>query len=112
MPVMHKELSILTVEHPAERRMLAALGVVLAMFTAGYLYCVSASVMNVIARKEATAKAASLESSIGSLEQEYFELAQSVTPASGESLGLAPVEQTAYIRRQHTVATALSSDEI
>jgi hypothetical protein len=109
---MHKELSILTIEHPAERRIRSILVLMLLALTLGYLYCVSASVMNVIARKEAVAKAASLESSIGSLEQDYFELAQTVTPASGERLGLSPVAHTAYVHKPSAVASALSNNEI
>lgn len=106
------ELSILTAEHPAERRVFVALVAMLAVLLAGYLYCVSASVLNVIARKEAVAKSASLESAIGALEQEYFSYANDVTPATGATLGLAPVVETSYVHRPGAVASAISSDEV
>lgn len=101
---MHKELSILTIEHPLERQARIALLALLAFFIMGYLYCVSSSVLNVIARKEAAGKAAQLESRIGQREQDYFKVAESVTPEAGAALGLAPVAQTDYVRVQGAVA--------
>ena len=111
--ILHKELSFLTVEHPMERRLFSMLAITLAVLTVGYLYCVASSVLNVIARKEAVARATALESTIGGLEQEYLALSQEVTPASGTSLGLVPVAHTAYVRRPSTVGVAnVASDEI
>jgi hypothetical protein len=101
---MHKELSILTIEHPLERQARIALLALLAVFIIGYLYCVSSSVLNVIARKEAAGRAAQLEGRIGQREQEYFRIAEGVTPEAGIALGLAPVAQTDYVRVQGAVA--------
>lgn len=112
MHALTHDISILTAEHPAERRVLTGLIIALAVFSAAYLYCISASVLNVIARKEAVARAATLESSIGSLEQEYFASAASVTPSSGETLGLSPIADVSYVHRPSAVASAVSSDEI
>lgn len=110
---MHTELSILTVEHPLERHMLSILSFALVLMLAGYLYFVTASILNVVARKEALATARSLESSIGSLEQEYLALSEQVTPQSGASLGLAPIAHTAYVRRPGALGAAtIARDEI
>ena len=101
----------LAVEHPAERfisRALIALLVVLALW---YLYFVSASVLNIMARKEAMAQSASIEASIGSLEGQYFALQQSITPQSAIGLGLSPVESTDYVDRPGNVGIADTATE-
>src|SRR5207253_549072 len=76
----------LALEHPAEvltRRILLTL---LALLMCGYLYFVTTSVLNVIARKEALSNTATLQGAIGGLEQKYFELSQGVTPERAGSL--------------------------
>ena len=104
--VIHKRLPILAVEHPLERRLLTFFfGLLIVVFFA-YLYFVAASVMNIVARKEADARATNLQGSIGTLEQKYFELSQALTPESASTLGLAPVSQTAYVYRPGNAASA------
>ena len=109
---MHTELSILTIEHPLERRILSMLSFVLVFMLAGYLYLVTSSILNIVARKEALANARSLESGIGSLEQEYLALSEQVSPEFGVLLGLAPISHTAYVRRPGSLSAAISRDEI
>ncbi len=96
----------LATEHPFERRALSILSVVLAVLVGAYLYFVAASILNVMARSEATRQSAAIESSIGSLEQRYLALSQEVSPQAGQALGLAPVAETSYVYRPGNAATA------
>ncbi len=100
-------------EYPVERRLLYYLSIALAVLFSGYLYFVSASVLNVIARKEAVRKTAEIRSVIGSLEQRYFELSEDMTPETARRLGLSAVPQTSYVYRPGTVGLATGrTDEI
>lgn len=101
----HRGVS-LSLEHPAERLVLRVLSIALLALVCGYLYFVSASVLNVIARKEALARVVVIQGSIGGLEQEYFKLSQSVTAQTGEALGLSPVGQPKYVYRPGNVGAA------
>jgi len=96
---MHTTIAILSIEHSAERHILRALLLVLALLACGYLYFVAASVLNVIASREASAQASRIETSIGSLEERYFTLAQSITPQEGESLGYVHIANESFIYR-------------
>lgn len=96
----------LSLEHPAERIILRVLSILLLASIAGYLYFVSASILNVIARKEALSSVAVIQGSIGGLEQNYFELSSGISPASGSSLGLAPVAHQSYVYRPGNVGAA------
>ena len=89
----------LSLEHPRERFILRALGVTLAALICAYLYFVTASVLNVIASREAETQVSSIQSKIGSLEQQYLTLSQAADPQEGASLGLSPVEKTHYVYR-------------
>jgi len=93
----------LTVEHPAERFIRQGLFVTLVVLICAYGYFVTASILNVIARKEAIAQSASLESTVALLERDYYALAAAVKPDQGARLGLAPVSDTKYVRRPGTV---------
>lgn len=78
----------------------------LALISSLYLYFVAASVLNIIAKKEAASNSASLQSAIGQLEGEYFSLSQSVTPEAALSLGLTPLSQTSYVFEAGNTAAA------
>lgn len=98
--------TILTMEHPLEpvfRKGLFAAFFVLVLL---YLYLVFASVLNVIASKEASSNAARLEGVVGTREQEYLAMSQFVTPETGAEIGLAPVETPTYVVRPSTVGMA------
>ncbi|HUO50047.1 MAG TPA: hypothetical protein VMU25_00525 [Candidatus Paceibacterota bacterium] len=104
--VAKREMRVLAAEHPAERIALKVLLVLLAVLLFAYFYFVVASVLNIIARKEADAQASKIESAVGNLEQQYFALSQSITPQAAQDLGLAPVEQTQYVYRPGNAASA------
>lgn len=93
-------------EHPFERIAIRVLSLTLVMLVGGYLYFVSASVLNVIARKEALAQTTKIQGVIGGLEQQYFTLSQEVSPATGALLGLTPVQDTQYVYRPGNVGAA------
>jgi hypothetical protein len=103
---MHKKISILASEHPFERTAVQVLFGVLVLLLCAYLYFVGASVFNIIARKEATAQTAGLQSAIAEMEQKYFALSQSVDNGSAATLGLAPVSGTTYVYRPGNAASA------
>ena len=104
--MMNKKLSILTVEHPFESLAFQALVGVSFVLIFSYIYFVSASVLNIIVRKEAVAEAAQISTAIGNSEQKYFAMSQGVTLEAGAVLGLAPVSKTAYVYRPGTVGQA------
>lgn len=93
----------LSMEHPFERVLVRVLLIVLIALVCGYLYFVSASVLNVMARREALAQVNKIQGAIGGLEQQYFVLSQAVRPEMGTSLGLSPVLQTQYVYRPGNV---------
>jgi len=107
--VSKRQTSILAVEHPAERIMFVLLIVVLGALFCGYFYFVVGSVLNVIARKEADATSATLQESIGNLEQQYFGLSQALTPQEATDMGLAPIKQTQYVYRPGNAAAVASA---
>ena len=91
-------------ERIAFRVLFALLGIILC----GYLYFVGVSVLNIIARKEATRATATLQGTIAGLEKQYFALSESVTPQSGAALGLGQVQETDYVYRPGSTASAPS----
>jgi len=96
----------LSMEHPFERYTMQALVLVLLALAGGYLYFVSSSVLNVMARREAMAQVSQIQGSIGGAEQRYFELSQAVTVQTGIARGLTPVAKTQYINRPGNVGAA------
>jgi hypothetical protein len=96
----------LAVEYPAEKVVLRVLLGLLGGLALCYLYFVSASVLNVMAQKEAIAQAGKIESSIGKLEGRFFTLSQAITPQSAASLGLIPITATDYVDRPGNVGIA------
>ena len=93
-------------EHPHERLVIRLLIGTLVGLIFLYIYFVSITTLNVIARKDAMRRADDLTSSIGALEQQYFALARSVTPESAQELGLVPVSNTAYVYAPGNVGMA------
>jgi len=93
-------------EHPAERVVFRALVAVLFILVCAYLYFVTASVLNVIARKEAMTQGTQLGTAIGAFEKDYFAISQTVKPDAGVALGLSPVSNTAYVYRPGAVGQA------
>jgi len=101
----------LSVEHPLEAVISRYLMGIIVFLLLGYLYFVSASVLNVIARKEALTGIAKVQSTISVTEQQYFTLSQAMTPAEGASLGLAPLTETSYVYRPGNTAVATNVTE-
>ena len=81
---------------------------VLTLFTlvCGYLYFVGASVLNIIARKEAILQVTERATAVGNLERNYFALSEGVTLESGSRVGLAPVSETHYVYRPGAMGIA------
>ncbi len=104
--VIHRKVAALSVEHPAELLILKAAAFVLAVILCAYAYLVAATALNVIASKEATVRASALEGEVGSLQEQYFALSQSISASSMDSLGLTPVVATAYVYPPSSVGLA------
>ena len=103
----------LTAEHPAETMLSRMLVGTLAIFACAYIYFVGASILNVIARKEALADAARLENTVSRLERDYFAASQGVGPEDGTRLGLTPISNTDYVYRPGNAAVAsIESNDI
>lgn len=101
-----KEGFSLTAEHPMERTVFRTFGIILFVLLCSYFYFVSASVLNIIARKEADTKSASLQTSVAQMEQRYFALRDSVTPQEATSLGLSRVKDMQYVYVPGNAASA------
>lgn len=108
--IVHKKISILTAEHPAEHLVFNAIILAIVCTCCLYAYLVSMTALNVIAGREAAARAATLESTVGSMQQQYFALSQAVAAAAPDSAGLVRVAETAYVYRQSTVGLVTSTD--
>ena len=106
MNTIHKKISILSYEHPAESMVLRAIVLALALVSCLYLYFVAASVLNIIARKEADVRSTAVQSSINVLEQQYFALSQSTTQEEASNLGLVPIKSTSYVYQPGNAAAA------
>jgi type II secretory pathway component PulM len=96
----------MVIEYPAERIILRGLIAALISLAMCYLYFVSSSVINIMARKEALSRSVAINASIGSLESRYFALSQSITPNSAVAVGLTPIAATDYVERPGTVSIA------
>jgi hypothetical protein len=106
---LHKKITALSAEMPFEYMALRYLFVVIAILIVAYLYLVSASVVNVIAQREASQASAQMESNIGVLGGKYFALSQEVTSARAQMLGLTPLSQSSYVYRLDTVGVVEGS---
>lgn len=104
--MMHTKVQILVVEYQWERTLLRATLAMLMLLTLGYLYFVTASVLNVIAHREAVAHTTKIESEIGLLEQTYFSVSQTLTPETGSALGLSPITNQKFVYRHGTIGRA------
>lgn len=100
---LNKKIAALSVELPHEYTVLRGLFLVVGVLILAYLYLVSASVLNVIAQREADQASASLQSNIGVSEGKYFSLSRDMTPARAAKLGLQPVAQSSFVYRLDTV---------
>ena len=76
---INKKVSILAIEYPLEVKLFRVCIVTLVVCLLAYLYLVAASVLNVIAQREAESNSMQIESSIGVLEEQYFTLSQAIT---------------------------------
>ena len=104
----------LTIEHPTEQRIFRILCAILGVLLFAYLYFVSASILNIMADREAEASLARVQSAIASLEHEYFALSESVDQGIAASLGLTELENTHYVYVPGNAASAgpIASKEI
>ncbi len=96
----------MTMEHPLESVLKRTLITLFIVLIVAYLYFVTASILNVIARKEAVQRTTQLEGSIALLEQEYFASSRHVTPQTGASLGLVPIAPASFVHRPGNQAAA------
>lgn len=96
----------LAIEHPFERVLRQVLFVVLALLVLAYLYFVAASILNIMARKEANAATLAFQTSIAQMEGDYFTLSQGLDPQYAGALGLAPVGNTTFVYRPGNAASA------
>ena len=93
----------LAIEYPAERIILRTLLALIVVLAFCYLYFVSSSIINIMARKEALSRSAKIDASIGALEGEYFALTQEINPQNAVAIGLSPIANTDYVTRPGTV---------
>ncbi len=107
-----KSLSI-TAEHPYESVIARTLIVALVVLASLYLYFVGASVLHIVARKEAGTETMRLQSAIAAMEQEYYALSGEVDESVASTMGLTAVEKTHYVYKPGaTVAATIPGNGI
>jgi len=97
-------------EHPLEQKLFIALLGTLCILGCAYLYLVSASILNIMARKEAGAQIVRLQGEIATLESSYFALDKNLDAADAKSLGLVVVEETRYVYVPDTESVVLARE--
>lgn len=102
----------LSLEHPMERMIARTLFALIVLSIFAYLYLVSASVLNVMARREADAQTVKYQSSIAQMESQYFALQKGVDESDAASLGLAPIKGTQYVYRPGNAAAATMGSNV
>ncbi len=107
--VAKRQSQVLAMEYPVERMAFIALLGLLTVLFFSYFYFVVGSVFHVIGEKQADARSANLQSSINSLEQQYFSLSQALTPQAAADMGLAPIKNTQYVYRPGNSAEVASA---
>jgi hypothetical protein len=90
---------------PGEQYLLHFLILGILLSIAGYTYFVSLSIFNVIAHKEAIAASEKLQSEVSLLEQDYFELTKSITPAIAANHGMTQTADTTFVRKPGAVGS-------
>ena len=100
---LNKKIIALSAEHPMEASLFRYVSLAVAILLCAYLYFVSATVLIVIAQREASRSSAALQSDIGVLEQKYFSLSQEITEEIAGTLGLEPIAARSYVYRPGTV---------
>jgi hypothetical protein len=96
-------------EYAIEKRTRSAILIMLGLCAFGYVYFVSTSVLNIVARKDAHTQMAQLESSIADLESEYFFLSSAISRDAALKIGLVPVSSRNFVTRTTIHASANSS---
>ncbi len=96
----------LAMEHGVEPRIRQALFAFLVAFFFLYLFFVSASILNIMARKEANANTTALQSAVARMQGEYFALSERLDSSTAGTIGLAPVAETHYVYRPGNAASA------
>ena len=105
--------TLLAVEHPYERVIRQALFILLLTLILGYLYFVAASILNIMARKEADTSTLALQTKIAKMEGDYFAMSSAVDASTAGSAGLAPVHSTQYVYRPgNAAAVTIQPNEI
>ena len=97
---------------PREESAIKILGSILVLFVCSYIFLVSLSIVNVIARKEAGDESKALRAIVGQLERNYFALSHGLQASDGDVLGLTDVSETDYIHRPGAVAKENVRNEI
>lgn len=87
-----------------ESHVVHVLGVAFVLCIVAYIYFVGVSITNVISNREASVESERLQSVVAGLEEDYFELAKSVTPEAAVGLGLTASADTSFVRRTSAVA--------
>ncbi len=103
IPYIQKTKALLAEEYFWESHLRRLLVLCTAVAFVAYVYCVAASILNVIARKEADAKAASFAAAISAHESTYFSLTQSIKEESLGEHGLFAISDKHFVTRTPTL---------
>lgn len=93
----------LTHEHAWEARARHLLVACTLIMAVGYVYCVAASILNVIARKEADTRAIALTASIAELEERYVALSATIHEEAVLAHGLSSLNAKHFVTRTPTL---------
>lgn len=85
-----------------EKRRVIIAGVTLAVLAAAYMYCVSATVMHVVVRKETNQSITEMQTKISQLEAEYIAAQHAVSEQVAALPGFVETPEKIFIERADT----------
>lgn len=85
-----------------EKRYVLAAGMLLLVLAAAYMYCVSATVLHVVVRKETNQSMSELNSRIAQLESEYIAAQHAVSDTVASLPGFVESPDKIFIQRSDT----------
>ena len=92
-------LPTLSSAHPLELVAVRVMSGVVLLLIVAYVYGISASTFNIIARKQAESSAGVVRSSLAQLNAEYYTLTQGLTQSRAKTLGLSELREASYVTR-------------
>ncbi len=97
LPFGEERSGLMSYAHPLERRAFFAMGILLLLVSAAYMYFVMTSVMHVAGREDASIRASRLSADVARLESEYLSRTQSITEPYAKTRGFVSIAKRSFV---------------